>query len=90
MASPTRPPITVPDPPKVTLETKLTARTALAATEPRRDRAGDIDATLTRPENAKGPTGGWLVLLQNPVITKGGVLVMQAEDSMHPPNVSFK
>jgi hypothetical protein len=90
MARPTRPPITVPDPPKVTRETRFTARTALAATASRRDRAGDIDATLTRQKNAKGPTGGWLVLLQNPVITKGGVLVMQAEDSMHPLIVSFK
>jgi hypothetical protein len=69
---------------------KLTAKTALVATASRREEAGDIDATLTPSENAKGPTGGWLVLLQNPVITKGGVLVMQAETSMHPLIVSFK
>src|SRR5580700_8375113 len=57
-ASPTRPPMTVPEPPKVIRERKLTARTALAATASRGERAGDICDNANAAENAKGPTGG--------------------------------
>ena len=46
-ARPTRPPMTVPEPPDVTRERKLTARTALVATASRSERAGDICVNAT-------------------------------------------
>ena len=70
---PTRPPTTVPDPRPVIREIRLTVRTAQEASCSRNTADLPIHSTLG-PRNTKGPTGGWLALLQNQCFNNWGEL----------------